>query len=257
MNKLLSINYKFFKVEPQKLIEIINKNNDRNQIQGFEAAVSNSEEQQYLLGFAQKAKENNYILNLHAPTLDSVVEYKNYLDFAVEVSKITNQKTNIVFHPINAENKPKSIEITNNYIKELLEYMLKKKYNKNIELSIENLNDMNNMKRLKKEDLIKILEQNKDLKFTYDIGHELVDGIIPKIEENILIERLNNVHIHTHLGKEDHYPVQTNVKDMVITNEMLEKISTKKRNINVVLEYALDYIDGVDFCVKIEKYIKN
>ena len=60
MNKLLSINYNFFKVEPQKLIEIINKNN-----------------------------------------------------------------------------------------------------NKNIELSIENLNDMNNLKKLKKEDMIEILEQNK------------------------------------------------------------------------------------------------
>jgi len=60
MSKLLSINYNFFKVEPQKLIEIINKNN-----------------------------------------------------------------------------------------------------NKNIELSIENLNDMNNLKKLKKEDMIEILEQNK------------------------------------------------------------------------------------------------
>ena len=60
MSKLLSINYNFFKVEPQKLIEIINKNN-----------------------------------------------------------------------------------------------------NKNIELSIENLNDMNNLKKLKKKNMIEILEQNK------------------------------------------------------------------------------------------------
>ena len=60
MSKLLSINYNFFKVEPQKLIEIINKNN-----------------------------------------------------------------------------------------------------NKNIELSIENINYMNNLKKLKKEDMIEILEQNK------------------------------------------------------------------------------------------------
>ena len=85
MNKLLSINYKFFKVEPQKLIEIINKNNDRNQIQGFEAAVSNSEEQQYLLGFAQKAKENNYILKDKISTekenINVVLEYAlDYMD---------------------------------------------------------------------------------------------------------------------------------------------------------------------------------
>ena len=256
MNKLLSINYKFFKVEPQKLIEIINQNNDRNQIQGFEVAVSNCEEQKYLLEFAQKAKENNYILNLHSPTLSSIEEYKEYLDFAVKISKITNKRTNIVFHPINAENKSKSIEITNNYIKELLKYILKNEYNKNIELSIENLNDMNNLKRLKKEDLIEILEQNPSLKFTYDIGHELVDEIIPEIEEKLLIERLNNVHIHTHLGKEDHHPLQINEKDMIATSEILNKIGTKKENINVVLEYALDYIDGFDFNIKMEKYIK-
>ena len=66
MSKLLSINYNFFKVEPQKLIEIINKNN-----------------------------------------------------------------------------------------------------NKNIELSIENHNDMNNLKKLKKEDIIEILEQNKYWKEKY------------------------------------------------------------------------------------------
>lgn len=257
MNKLLSINYKFFKVEPQKLIEIINKNNNKNQIQGFEVTVSNRKEQKYLLEFAQKAKENNYILNLHSPTLSSIEEYKDYINFTVKVSEITKRKTNIVFHPINAENNLKSIEITNNYIKKLLKYMLEKEYNKNIELSIENLNDINNLKRLKKEDLIEILDKNKDLKFTYDIGHELVDGIVPEIEEKLLIERLNNVHIHTHLGKEDHHPLQKNEKDLVITNKILDKISTKKENISVVLEYALDYIDGVNFEFKMEKYIKS
>lgn len=257
MNKLLSINCKFFKVEPEQLIEIINKNNDKNQIQGFEVAVSNKEEQKYLLELAQKAKENKYILNLHAPTLNSIEEYKNYLDFAVKISKITMQKTNVVFHPINAENIIKSKEITNNYINELLKYIRQKDYEKNIELSVENLNDINNLKRLKKENLVEILEQNQNLKFTYDIGHELVDGIIPKLEDNILFERLNNVHIHTHLGKEDHHPLKANSEDENITFELLNKISSKKENLNVVLEYALDYIDGMDFEEKMEKYIKN
>ena len=54
MNKLLSINYKFFKQEPQKLIEIINKYNKNRLIQGFEIAVSKQEEQKYLLEFAKK-----------------------------------------------------------------------------------------------------------------------------------------------------------------------------------------------------------
>ena len=87
------------------------------------------------------------------------------------------------------------------------------KNEKNIELSIENLNDIKEVKRLKKEDITDILNQNQKLKFTYDIGHELVDKKEAKIEQNILIERINNIHIHTHIEQQDHYPLTKNKKD--------------------------------------------
>lgn len=58
----------------------------------------------------------------------------------------------------------KLLSINYNFFKvephQLIE-IINKNNNKNIELSIENLNDMNNLKKLKKEDMIEILEQNK------------------------------------------------------------------------------------------------
>lgn len=257
LNKLLSINYKFFKQEPQKLIEIINKYNKNRLIQGFEIAVSTQEEQKYLIEFAKMLNKYNYILNLHAPTLENIEQYKKYLDYAVEISKITTQKTNIVFHPINAKNILKSKEQTNKYVKELLKYIEQKNYEKNIELSIENLNDIKEVKRLKKEDITDILNQNQKLKFTYDIGHELVDKKEAKIEQNILIERINNIHIHTHIEQQDHYPLTKNKKDKEITTQIIEKIKRQNNNISVVMEYALDYIEGKTFEEKIKNYISE
>ena len=56
MNKLLSINYKFFKVEPQKLIEIINKNNDKNQIQVFWSRSIQSRRTKIFIRICTKSK---------------------------------------------------------------------------------------------------------------------------------------------------------------------------------------------------------
>ena len=131
------------------------------------------------------------------------------------------------------------------------------KNEKNIELSIENLNDIKEVKRLKKEDITDILNQNQKLKFTYDIGHELVDKKEAKIEQNILIERINNIHIHTHIEQQDHYPLTKNKKDKEITTQIIEKIKRQNNNISVVMEYALDYIEGKTFEEKIKNYINE
>lgn len=57
---------------------------------------------------------------------------------------------NIVFHPINADSLEESKKVTNCYATELTEYIAENKYNEYIELSLENLNDFEKIKRLKK-----------------------------------------------------------------------------------------------------------
>lgn len=253
MKILLSLNYKFFNLEPDKLIELIKEYDEENLISGFEIATNSKKDELYVLKLAKIALKNEYILNLHSPSFKNIEDAKKYLDFAVEISKIMQRKTNIVYHPINAESINESKEKTKEQIKEIMKYVEENNCYDNIELSIENLNDINGIKRLKKEDLIEILETQKSLKFTYDIGHEVIDGIKTEKLVNILDEKLNNIHIHTYQKNSDHYPIK-NMNDQEIIKKMLEKYGDNK---TVVLEYAIDYVDGENFETKFKNYIEG
>ena len=253
MKILLSLNYKFFDVEPEKLIKFIKKHDKENLIKGFEIATNYEKEKEYLLNLAKLVFKEGYIINLHSPSFENIEEAMQYLDFAVEISKIMQRKINIVYHPINAKNIDESKEKTKSQIKEIIKYIEIKKYYNNVELSIENLNNINGIKRLKKEDFIEILEGEKNLKFTYDIGHEIIEGIKTEKLVNILEERLNNIHIHTYQKNLDHYPIK-NVNEHESIKKLLEKYGDNK---TVVLEYALDYIDGENFEIKLRNYIES
>ena len=134
-----------------------------------------------------------------------------------------------------------------------INFLVENNYYDNIELSIENLNDINGIKRLKKEDLIEILETQKSLKFTYDIGHEVIDSIKTEKLLNILDEKLNNIHIHTYQKNLDHYPIK-NMNEQETIKKLLEKYGDNK---TVVLEYAIDYVDGENFETKFKNYIEG
>lgn len=253
MKILLSLNYKFFDLEPEKLIELIKKYDKENLIKGFEIATNSEKDKEYLFNLAQLALREKYIINLHSPSFEDIEEAKKYLEFAVKTSKIMNRKINIVYHPINAESIEESKEKTKEKIKEIMQYIEEKNYSKNVEMSIENLNDMNRIKRLKKEDLIEILEKQKKLKFTYDIGHEIIDGIKTEKLVHILEERLNNIHIHTYQKDLDHYPIK-DINEQEIIKKLLEKYGNNK---TVVLEYAIDYIEGENFETKLKNYVES
>ena len=253
MKILLSLNFKFFNLEPEKFIELVQKYDNENLIKGFEIAINSIKDELYVLRLAKVALKKEYIINLHSPNFENMEEAKKYLEFAVEISKIMKRKINIVYHPINANSIEESKEKAKTQIEDIMQYIEDKKYYNNVELSIENLNNMYGIKRLKKEDLIEILEQHKSLKFTYDIGHEIIDGIKTEKLVNVLEERLNNIHIHTYKKNLDHYPIK-NINEYKMIKELLEKYQDNK---TVVLEYALDYIEGEDFKTKLKNYIES
>ena len=111
------------------------------------------------------------------------------------------------------------------------------------------LNEQND----KLETEVKILEQQKSLKFTYDIGHEIIDGIKTEELVNILDERLNNIHMHTYQKDLDHYLIE-NINEQETIKKLLEKYGDNK---TVVLEYAIDYVDGENFETKFKNYIEG
>lgn len=195
---------------------------------------------------------------MHSPCFEEDEEIKKYIEFAAKISKKMNRKINIVYHPISANNineSKKNTEIANRKNNEMYK---ENNYFKNIDLSIENLNDLNQIKRLKKEDLIEILKNNPNLKFTYDIGHEIVDEIKPNLNQKILKDRINNIHIHTHKNKEDHYPILNfqNEEELYV-QRTLKEIQLENYQGNVVMEYALDYIEGKNFEIKLKNYIES
>lgn len=254
MEILLSLNYKFFEIKPEELLERIKIIDTYKIIKGFEVNAKTSKEREYLYDLAKECNKQEYILNIHLPNLNSIEEYKEYFDYLNKISKVYKNEINMVFHPIYNEDKQTSIEITEKYVDELLKYIEVKRYN--MMLSIENLNDTEKMQRLKKEDIKKILKKYDKLYFTYDIGHEYIDGK-GKIQTEIdsyFISKINNIHIHTFNKNEDHYPIENFNKDKAII-EKLNNISQKIYKGQIVLEYALDYMEGENLKEKLEKYI--
>ena len=252
MNKLsLSLNNKFFRIKPNELLRLIQKYDKSKLIYGFEIATENKNDEEYVKEFAKLICKKGYKINLHSLPFKNQSNINNYLNFAVELSKITNDKINIVLHPVESTNYKDSIDKTKDIIKLIFKCIEDNNFSKYIDISIENLNNSGDLVRIKKEDLIEILNIEPKLKFTYDIGHEIVDDIVTTELPKILNERLNNIHIHTHKENKDHYPIEKLENEKVISN-LLIKYGKKQ---NIVMEYALDYIEGENFEKKLEKYI--
>ncbi len=202
MKVLISVNYKFMNLTAKGLLDLIHLHNSK--LGGFEVCINANIESEinYLKELAFEAHRNNLILQMHGTIYnDEQTNYK-YLDIINDISNIMESSINIVYHSIFNESKEESLLASTKFLSSMLDYILLKKYN--LTLSIENLNDIPNQDRLNKNDLVPILEKLPDLRFTYDIGHELIDyGNLTDLNE-ILKQRLNNVHIHTFHNTHDH-----------------------------------------------------
>ncbi len=255
MKILLSLNYRHFKITPNEIISLLKKYDNNNIIKGFEVSIKYDNDLVYLKQLAGICKNKGYLLRLHAPTLININKYEEYFDFVNKITQIYEDSLNVVFHPINAESIEKSISKTVQYLKHIYEYIEIKRY-KRIIISIENLNDINGLERIKKENIEGILKKFEKLKFTYDIGHELIDNNSVSNLSDLLLDRLNNIHIHAYDGNKDHYPILRENEKSIKVLMVLEEIKNKGYNDVIVSEYALDYIEGNDFNTKMINYIR-
>lgn len=197
MKSFLSINvHKIMMINPIYLFALLKERMDGIEI-SFD--FNNEQEKKYVVDLTDYCKREDYPFNFHGDVNLDIDKQKEYFDF---IDSITNKPTNVVLHSILVEEQTISINKTTVFIDKLLRYIDEKNYN--ITLSIENLNSMYGVYRLSKDFLDPILYNNKNLKFTYDIGHEIVDyGMITDLSD-IKIDRINNVHIHNHINGLDH-----------------------------------------------------
>lgn len=246
MRKIMSINYKFFNVSPTELVLM-----SKNKIDGFEIYLRNKTEYQYLNELSKLCKKENLYLQIHGNIEDN--NFEEFLDAIGHVADILEYTVNIVFHSKICLDITKSIESTIKIFEKIFEYIEKNKLN--IIISIENLNSFGKIKRLNKEEIIPILKKFDQLKFTYDIGHELIEkGNIVDLDD-ICIKRLSNTHIHTYKGKLDHYFIYDNDKHIDEIKKAFKYLKEIKYDGSYVFEYDLYKSKGKNDREKIEYFI--
>lgn len=253
MKSIISINRKFMDVSPRDLVNLILNS---KYTKGVEICVDmfSEEEMDYLEKLVFELKKNNLILQVHGNSdlslenqikfLKKLEKYSDYLEYPIVVT----------LHPFYDEDRAIAIKKINNYLSEVVNSISTDK----IIINIENLNDMDGMDRLEKEALVPILSNISNLYFTYDIGHEIVDyGDINNLND-ILIDRIRNVHIHTHNNMGiDHMPIYRNDSNWNIIIKAITYLNTIDYKYNVVFEYDLFACNGEKIEDKIISYLDS
>lgn len=253
MNLMLSINKKFYDVTPVELINIIKENDKKNIVAGFEFCLTDLNEKNlaYALELNYLCKLNNYLFQIHGNCDLNMGDQFKMMDF---ISTLSDNKIKVVLHSLSGDNIEEEIKNSNLYFSELLNYIYEKHYK--IEISIENLNSPIEL-RLNKGLILAILSNNEDLYFTYDVGHEIAEyGNITDLDQ-IMINKLCNIHIHTFKNVNDHLPISIDEENKLKWVKALQYLKFIKYDKTLVLEYDIYQINGETLKEKIENYIEE
>lgn len=253
MNSLISVNRKFMKVNPKRLIEMIISS---KYVKGIEINVDYNDELElkYLNDLVFEIKKYNLILSIHANTDEDLNSQITFLKKIENYSDCLGYKIVVTFHSIYDENKNESIIKTTDYINSIID----KIDNNKLVICLENLNDMFKKDRLEKESITSLVLNNELLFFTYDMGHELADHKNITDLNEYMIEEIRNVHIHSvnDLGT-DHMPIYKNDKHINEIIKGLIFLVNNKYKYSVVFEYDLFECYGNNIEEKIKDYINS
>lgn len=258
MKSIISINRKFMVYTPYELINLIKQNS--NYVDGFEISINyhNEEEIDYLKELANYCKINNMHFQVHGNSSLPIEEQINYLKLLESISDYLEYKINVVLHSIKAISNEESINLTREYLTEIVNNI----DNSKVIISLENLNDINEEDRLNLKDIMPIVANDERIFLTYDIGHEISDFNEEVGFDSSLIPLLSNVHIHTlshnlYHGGFDHNPI---FKNDINWNILLKAILFLKNNNydkSIVFEYDLNICPGDTIEEKIISYCKS
>lgn len=206
---------------------------------------------------AKLCRKNNLLFRCHFPLKKmNESETKKYLNCLNDISKELRYKINVVFHSdTEHEEMEEKVQATKKYINKILKFV--KKYNLGVTISLENLNYRYATRRINMDKIDEVLYEYDNLNFTYDIGHDIYDNKKPSNLSELQKQRINNVHIHSVVKKEDHHMILEESKDF----EQIKKAMNNLKNINytnpIVLEYVIDYLPGSRIEEKIINLVKS
>ncbi len=256
MNLLLSINKKFFEVSMKGVFDLIDKKDEMHVISGIELYIDSltDQDQNMAILIARKLKERNLKLQMHATALTKdVLSHYEYLKLYHKLSQIMEEKISVVYHSIESDDISQSKYLTSIILKRLKMHIEDREYNINI--TLENLDDINGVKRLKLNDVYDIVNKVKGVNITYDIGHEVLENACAYTIDKKYKSKIKNIHLHD-ITKDGlpHAPFHTKSTDLKKVSEMLKEIKYKG---NIVVEISLDYLRGNTYYEKLDEYLKE
>lgn len=260
MNLLLSVNYKMFlNYDSSTLIKRIKSLDKSGLVKGIELYINldSDIEKNYGIELAKLLKDENLILQLHSVNMDGFSENKilECMEYYNKIANLYDDVIKLTIHPY--ATKEGEIEATQNTIQIL---KIIKKYiddnNSKIDIMIENLNKYNEVPRGNLDYVSNILTKIDEVYFTFDIGHYVYDYSNDYVGKELEIRnKLKNIHIcDIDNSGHDHYPFYYNNVKLDVIAEYLKLV---KYNENVVVEIAMDYLNGGDIDGKLAEYIKE
>lgn len=192
MISVISVNQKFQTVTPKELIGMINES---KYCRGIEISLdpNNDFMMSYMEELVNLCKENNILFQVHGDSSLDMLTQRMFMDKLSRYSDFLGYTINVVMHSLTRDTLEEAIKDTEEYFSELLKYINPEK----IRISVENLNDCEEIDRLDKNEMIPVMFNDERLFMTYDIGHEIADyGKITDINP-LLVERISNIHIHS------------------------------------------------------------
>lgn len=223
-------------------------------IDGVEFNSYNSES---LRKCAKLCRKNKMLFRCHFPLKRlNESETKKYLNCLNDISKELRYKINVVFHSeIEQETMDEKIEATKIYMNNILKFI--QKYDLGVTISLENLNYKRTIQRINVNRIDSVLSEFDNLNFTYDIGHDIYDNKKPTTLSKLQAERINNVHIHSVIKREDHHMIEENSKDFNEIRQAMNNLKDINYTNPIVLEYAIAYLPGNRIEEKIINLVKS
>lgn len=210
------------------------------------------EEKEYISKLIKNNPAKEWIYQFHGPELlEYCNDYQDILNYYDDFSQKLGYKLNVTFHPVS-----QNTCVEENILRTKKELYticnLVEKRNMNIDICLENLNKSLGQYRCNLDDIYSCLDMD-GVKFTWDIGHQVVDNNCTYMLSERHKDKLGNIHIHDTKEK-DHYPFYYNKTDL---NRCFDYLLSIKYDGPIVAEIGLSCLNSVTFDERVIEYIKN
>jgi len=191
------------------------------------------------------------VFQIHAMDLDNMDIYDIFdmAEYYHDLAEKSEQRVNVIIHPLISVNPESGMYQTLQRLYTLQNHI--DQHGLYLDLLVENLNPLNNIKRCEVSHIKQILDE-LSVWFCWDIGHDKLCGNHSYTLPLKNAMRLKNVHLHDVHGPKDHCPFYSG--RTILGLDYLKSIGY---NGNMVLEIALDYLNGDTLHEKQIKYVEQ